>query len=320
MKLPLTLLILAASLSLTLAQPADRTGTLTAPAKIPIMANGAQIGAATAPAGTKIKVLKEEAGKVLVSAPAGQAWVDSASVTLDAPNQYVTAASPTQGVAANPPNIARPATSTPVPPTNAQPHKKRILFVPCYNELNQYEETLIETLKKLGAEVTLFSMWVTPNNETYLKKINISQIKEYSYYREVATEVGTIKPDNQWVNGSSAIPELLKEMDTHDEVVFTPFHYGKDGLSNAFKSILEKKIPITYGNTHPEFVEAAKTGIDVKTEQGGPILKPFIGPKISKHLNEIIYTMRRPKLQSEEKMNAFITELAKDILANAKSK
>ena len=74
-----------ASLSLTLAQPADRTGTLTAPAKIPIMANGAQIGAATAPAGTKIKVLKEEAGKLLISAPAGQAWVESSSVTQDAP-------------------------------------------------------------------------------------------------------------------------------------------------------------------------------------------------------------------------------------------
>ena len=112
------LLILAASLSLALAQPADRTGTLTAPTKIPIMANGAQIGAATAPAGTKIKVLKEEAGKLLVSAPAGQAWVDSASVTQDAPPAEATQG---VGIVATPPNIARPATATPVSPTGTQP-------------------------------------------------------------------------------------------------------------------------------------------------------------------------------------------------------
>ena len=112
------LLILAASLSLALAQPADRTGTLTAPAKIQIMNNGVQIGAATAPAGTKIKVLKEEAGKLLISAPAGQAWVESTAVTQDTPPPETQAIAT---IVATPPNIARPATATPVPPAaNAQ--------------------------------------------------------------------------------------------------------------------------------------------------------------------------------------------------------
>ena len=110
----LALSVILVCISLSLAQPADHTGTLTAPAKIPIMANGAQIGAATLTAGTKIKVLKEEAGKVLIAAPAGQAWVESTSVRQDAPPQEAVA-----HAIAN--NVAKQATMAPVQESKPTP-------------------------------------------------------------------------------------------------------------------------------------------------------------------------------------------------------
>jgi len=70
-----------AAVAFSMAQPADRTGTLTAPLSIPMMMDGKQIGSSTAPAGTKVKILQEDGGKVLVATAAGQAW--TTGVTVD---------------------------------------------------------------------------------------------------------------------------------------------------------------------------------------------------------------------------------------------
>jgi len=77
------LVAVVAAVAFSMAQPADRTGTLTAPLSIPMMMDGKQIGSSTAPAGTKVKILQEEAGKTLVATAAGQAW--TTGVTVDEP-------------------------------------------------------------------------------------------------------------------------------------------------------------------------------------------------------------------------------------------
>ena len=63
----------------------DRTGTLTAPARFPLIMDGKQVGSSTAAAGTKVTILKEEGGKLLVSGPAGQTWLASEMVTPSSP-------------------------------------------------------------------------------------------------------------------------------------------------------------------------------------------------------------------------------------------
>lgn len=72
-----------AAVAFSMAQPADRTGTLTAPLSIPMMMGGKQVGSSTAPVGTKVKILQEDGTKVLVATAAGQAW--TTGVTVDEP-------------------------------------------------------------------------------------------------------------------------------------------------------------------------------------------------------------------------------------------
>jgi len=80
-------MILAAGVT-SMAQPSntsapERSGTLNAPAKFPIMAAGKEIGASTLPAGTKVAVIREEGGKTLVKASLGETWVESAAVAVE---------------------------------------------------------------------------------------------------------------------------------------------------------------------------------------------------------------------------------------------
>ena len=74
------------SVSLGLAQPIPQTGTLTVSAKIPVVnASGQQIGSATAAAGSKVTVLREEGGKLLIATSVGQAWVNKSDVNIPLP-------------------------------------------------------------------------------------------------------------------------------------------------------------------------------------------------------------------------------------------
>ena len=70
----------------TAPQPA-RTGTLAAPVKSPILVAGREIGATTLPPGTRVDVLKEEGGRLLVKARAGETWVGSAVVNVQEPTE-----------------------------------------------------------------------------------------------------------------------------------------------------------------------------------------------------------------------------------------
>ena len=65
-------------------QAGDRTGTLTANTTLPIMDDGIFVGTTEIPVGGKVKVLKEENGKVLISLPpsSSQSWVKSDRIKL----------------------------------------------------------------------------------------------------------------------------------------------------------------------------------------------------------------------------------------------
>ncbi|MEI6033055.1 MAG: hypothetical protein WCS65_02090 [Verrucomicrobiae bacterium] len=63
-------------------QPVEKAGTLIEAVKVPLLMNGKQVGASTAAVGTKVKILKEDAGKFFVSTPAGSIWVEAAKVQL----------------------------------------------------------------------------------------------------------------------------------------------------------------------------------------------------------------------------------------------
>ena len=77
----------------TAPQPA-RTGTLAAPVKFPIVVAGREIGATTLPPGTRVDVLKEEDGRLLVKARAGETWVGSAVVNVQEPTETAQMAPP----------------------------------------------------------------------------------------------------------------------------------------------------------------------------------------------------------------------------------
>ena len=319
----LTLTAILASLSLTLAQPAnpaDRTGTLTAPAKIPIMANGAQLGATTAPAGTKIKVLKEEAGKLLVSAPAGQAWVDSASVTQDAPTQEATPPSPTQGVgiAATPPNIARAATATPVPPANTN---KRILIIVCSRGyiFTQYMMQLIDALKQKGAEITLASESSVIQRKDMIREKLIGTTR----FTDTYADKPDIEPDIKQINSKMLMdPSFLH---SYNGIVFIQLDHAMVGLPGAYPlaEIAKNNIPMTFGETHPETIEALRTGVPVKrNSRNQETFALFLGPQIKTTMIGPVYNLTEFGASNptppEAKMTKFINDLAYDIVKRAK--
>ncbi len=68
-----------------LAHASETTATLTSPIKVPVVVNGRAAGSMTARAGTKVKVLKEEAGKTLVAIGSSQTWVDQQILASNAP-------------------------------------------------------------------------------------------------------------------------------------------------------------------------------------------------------------------------------------------
>ena len=87
----------------------ERTGTLTAPAPIPLVMNGKQIGSTTIPAGTKVKVLREEAGKTLITTTAGQLWVESGNVKIEEPAERAAPTATPPAPATRPAAAATPA-------------------------------------------------------------------------------------------------------------------------------------------------------------------------------------------------------------------
>ena len=120
---PKTLLALAMFAVCALAGgQSERTGTLTAPARFPIIMDGKPVGSSTAAAGTKVTIIKEEGGKVLVSGPAGQTWLASEMVD-SAPVGNLAAARPSEQLEHSKREVAG---ASPVPEKN---RAKKVLFV-----------------------------------------------------------------------------------------------------------------------------------------------------------------------------------------------
>jgi len=164
-------MILAAGTSM--AQPSntpapERSGTLNAPAKFPIMAAGKEIGASTLPAGTKVAVIREEGGKTLVKASSGETWVESAAVAVEeqpqpAPgtngNSPVNLVPDGKGGFIAAPSVAQPQpepAAKPVPTAAAETKGKRVLL--WARGLSRFTSSPLKTaLEERGYTVETFS-------------------------------------------------------------------------------------------------------------------------------------------------------------------
>jgi len=119
-----------------LAQGAEPAAVLTAPVRIPIVVNGKEVGSQTAPASSKITVLREDptTGKALIKTSLGQAWVDQNCVrvaTADASATPVTESTPpTVAPKPTPTATPKPASTSKVPPTQANTTPKDPLLAP----------------------------------------------------------------------------------------------------------------------------------------------------------------------------------------------
>jgi len=121
--------------------PVSQTGTLTAPTSIPLVLNGKPVGSTTLPAGTNVKVLREEADKTLIATSGGQAWVESGVVKTGNPQQATPVTGPT-------------TTSTEPAAPGARQRPKKMLLV-ASGWLLQSDRALIADLKENGIEVEL---------------------------------------------------------------------------------------------------------------------------------------------------------------------
>jgi len=118
-----------AAVVFSMAQPTDRTGTLTAPLPIPMMMDGKQVGKTTAPTGTKVQILQEDEGKFLVATLAGRAWTES-------------------------------VTTTPVPPEPEKPENEKFRNLPTGKEFTPSSNTALEAevLELTNAERARFNL------------------------------------------------------------------------------------------------------------------------------------------------------------------
>jgi hypothetical protein len=121
---------------------AEMAGTLLEPAKIPIVLNGKEVGSATAPAGTKVKILREEGGKALISTTSGQAWVESGAVHRgDGPAPLPVAPKPTPEpppkAETKPPSVQRTLGT----PSKSGPEKIQIPKEPDEEEVPEFQPT-----------------------------------------------------------------------------------------------------------------------------------------------------------------------------------
>jgi len=130
---------------------AQRSAVLMAPVKVPLVLDGRAVGEATVPAGTKVKVLKEEEGRVLVVASAGAAWVAASSVEFAATVAGSASGNP---VAEESPVAALGGVGAAAAPGKGLERQKRVVvFVG--GGIDQHARMLIDCLKANGCEVKL---------------------------------------------------------------------------------------------------------------------------------------------------------------------
>lgn len=107
------------------AQPVPVTGTLKTAVPVPLVLNGKQVGSTTLPAGTKVTVVQESAGKTLVKAAIGETWV--ASDVLDVAPSEPAATAP-EAPAQTATVTAAPSTQAEVPAAPAAAKKKALIW------------------------------------------------------------------------------------------------------------------------------------------------------------------------------------------------
>jgi|GEM_PF-4376089 len=142
---------------------ADRAAVIKEPVKVPIVINGKSSGETTLPIGTKVKVVKEEAGRIFISAPLGSTWVAVESVDY-APHPAESSAGTTEPETTNPPQIA----STPTPITQPTPNpaersaqpagvakKPQRVIAILMTGLDQHTRLIIDCMKSDGHDVKM---------------------------------------------------------------------------------------------------------------------------------------------------------------------
>ena len=147
--------VIAIMLTSALAAPTTPTATLKAPTAFPLTMNGKQVGTTKLPAGTKVEILQEDpaAGKALVKANIGQAWVTASEIEKSA-QETPEAAAPVQNetVTDQTPDPISAPTPTPAPSVPSAPAAtKKVLMWGAYrDEMGALAE---EKLKSMGYTV-----------------------------------------------------------------------------------------------------------------------------------------------------------------------
>jgi hypothetical protein len=147
---PITLLLVFCLLAgFAYAQPVPVTGTLKTAVPVPLVLNGKQVGSTTLPAGTKVTVVQESAGKTLVKAAIGETWV--ASDVLDvAPSEPAATAPEAPAQTA----VTAPTSQAEVPAAPAAAKKKALIWG---TFLSETVYTGKEALEKAGYTVDIVS-------------------------------------------------------------------------------------------------------------------------------------------------------------------
>lgn len=151
------------------AQPTT-TGTLKTAVPVPIVMNGKQVGSTTLPAGTKVTVVQESAGKTLIKAAVGETWVANDVLEVAAPEPVAAAPTPAPEAPATGGAVA-PATQTtaePVP-TSAPVQNAKTVIVLLENKYPADMEECVAALKSKGYSVQTASQFKTLKRETSIR-------------------------------------------------------------------------------------------------------------------------------------------------------
>ena len=82
MKLPILILCTILAVTMVSAMGANRDGVLVEPIRVPLVMDGKQVGSSTVPVGSRVSVVEEKGGKVLVAVSGGQVWVEAGAVSV----------------------------------------------------------------------------------------------------------------------------------------------------------------------------------------------------------------------------------------------
>lgn len=174
----------------------QKSATLREVTQIPLVMNGKQVGFTTVKAGTVVKVLQEEGGKVLVATLAGQVWVGETSVIIEE-HQTVALAAPT------PVKATKPQATIIAPSPKPTPASPAILAEMGTGDRNHHEARSAKNdFLNITKEVR------NAQHGTGLASLSVVIIKNFEIYGVGASGTGTFKqkkrlsPDDPFVIAS----------------------------------------------------------------------------------------------------------------------